>query len=91
MNLGERFQYHAPWCLTRWGLTGGALRPQRGCDEWHNPSWYLVVPFVGWLVWFPKAGFDRDGPEHLYAWGPWGHEGYIAQGCEICEEMVDER
>lgn len=91
MNIGERYQYWAPWTLTGSGLTGKPFRRQTGGDEWHNQSWMVNIPLVGMFVWFPKAGFDRTGREHIYAIGPSGTvHGRIVDGCATCTELLAE-
>jgi hypothetical protein len=95
MRLGRRELRFTPfWRLTRWGwlLFNGdwsALWPHRGCDEWHNPSWWLIIPMVGEVVVFTVVD-DRSGPEHLYAQGPDGWEGEDVSGCPICKEIKEE-
>ena len=91
MNIGERFMYYPPWDLTAWGLRRDALWPHRGGDEWHNGSWFVILPLLGEVVWFPKGGFDRSGEEHLYAWGPRGPAGgRVVADCATCCEFVAE-
>lgn len=83
--------YTPPWKLTRWGW-GFHSFPQRGCDEWHNRSWYVVLPF-GMFVIFPAYDewYDRvEGEEHLHSRGPEGTEGLIVEGCIICSEIREE-
>lgn len=56
-----RWQYHWPWAVTRPWLP----RVLRGADEHCNPSISVVVPLLGWLVWFYKRGpmrTEADGP-----------------------------
>lgn len=96
--LRHRLRYSPPWKLTRWGLMlntmfGRPGWPHRGCDEWHNRSWFVLVPLLGELVWFPKKGFDRSGTEHLYGMtgGPLAeYHGRIVDGCDICAEILEE-
>ena len=85
--------YSPPWRITQAGFIKSALRTQKGCDEWHNKSFYIVIPLVGMFVWWPE-GIDRTGEEHLWGWfwGPHGEEieGRIVEGCDICTEMLKE-
>lgn len=56
----RRWQYHAPWTLTRPWLP----RVARGADEWCNPSVYVVTP-LGSVVVFWRPGSlrtEQDGP-----------------------------
>ena len=86
----DRLQYRPPWKLTRWGFLPEYLfRLNRGCDEWHNQSRFVVIPLLGELVVF-VGPFDRTGPEHLFAYGPEGWAGHHKPGCPTCEEIVDD-
>lgn len=85
MNIG-RFSYTPPWQVTRWGFVS-PFKIQKGCDEWHNPSYFVVIPLLGVFVWFPTL--DRSGEEHVSGWTSYGgYEGRIAPGCEECKEFV---
>jgi hypothetical protein len=84
--------YIPPWKITQAGFIKTALRIQNGGDEWHNKSFYIVIPLVGMFVWWPE-GIDRTDEEHLYSvgWGPHGRVFYgrIVEGCDICEELME--
>ena len=79
-----RIQYWWPWRVT------DVWRPriEKSCDEWHNKSYLVVIPFVGVVVWF-FGPFNREGEEHVYGHGPDGYEGRIVDGCDICAEITD--
>lgn len=80
----SRFMYWAPWTVTRPWLP----RVGRGCDEWHNKSVLLILPFLGAFIFFWERDFNRDGEEHLYAWClSCGWEGAYHIDCDICNEI----
>lgn len=86
----KRLMYCPPWKLTHWGW-GFSPKPQRGCDEWHNRSWYVVTPLGMWAVFpFYDEWYDRvEGEEHLYGKGPLGYDGEIVGGCVVCAEILE--
>lgn len=88
----QRFWWDATWHNTRWGFMWKEryFLPTRGGDEWHNDSWFIVLPLLGQFIWFPKRSFDRSGPEHVFYYGPDGFEGQIYTDCDSCMEFVDE-
>lgn len=77
------FTYWPPWSVTRPWLP----RAFRGGDEWHNPSWALILPFLGAFIWFRLDWPRVDGGQHLYArfMGAW--EGVDQPGCLVCAEV----
>lgn len=76
--------YWKPWTLTRPFWFGGG----RGCDEHHNKSHFVILPLLGGFVFFWDRDFNRDGPEHIYAWDKFdGWEGTYHIDCEICNEI----
>ena len=83
----ERFQYHPPWWVTRWGWRWPLW--YRGTDEFHNPSITLIVPMVGLFVVFPGR-LNRSGGEHVFGYGPEGLFGAVVEGCDLCDEIVAE-
>jgi hypothetical protein len=89
----RRLQFIPFWRCTNWGFLlrrgEAGLRIRRGCDEYHNPSRYTAIPMVGSFILFDK-GYDTDKPEHLYARGPDGTEGYIDPTCAICTEILED-
>lgn len=92
--LRRRVRYSPPWHLVRWGLLwntmfGRVLWPHRGCDEYHNQSWFIIIPLIGEFVYFTKSGFQRD-VEHLYYLGPGGTEGFIDPDCSVCTEILED-
>lgn len=76
-------QFTPFWKLTQWGFLRRLVG--RGCDEYHNPSRYLIVPFVGMLVIF-RMTYGTTVP-HLSACidGKW--EGAMDTSCPICSEI----
>jgi len=66
----KRFQYWWPWRRTnQWPFIG------RGCDEFHNTSLMIGIPFIGMFVLFQF-------------WGPMRDEN--SPQCEECQSYVDE-
>jgi hypothetical protein len=90
--LRRRVRYCPPWKLTRWGLVwnmmfGRVMWPHRGCDEYHNKSWFILIPLVGEFTYFSKPGY-QTAREHLYGMGPDGVHGFVDPSCEICDEIM---
>lgn len=84
----RRFMWWNPWS----GVTD-PWKPRffRGCDEWHNKSVAVVLPFMGCFIFFWERDFSREGDEHVYArCGVNGWEGAIVDKCVICDEIVRE-
>jgi hypothetical protein len=83
-----RFPLDVMW-WTPWTITD-PWRPRvfRGCDEWHNKSWALIVPPLGGFVFF-RMRYARDHvSEHLNLWTRnEGWEGLYVVGCDICAEV----
>ena len=79
-----RFLWWSPRLVTQ------PWRPRvfRGCDEWHNPSWAIVLPFLGCFIVFVGREFGRPvGGEHLWAFVDGGWEGEFVDDCAICGEI----
>jgi hypothetical protein len=75
-----------PWTITDW------WRPQilRSCDEWHNPSFGLIIPPFGGIV-FWRMHYARVEEElHLYGWSVGEWEGLHVAGCDFCDEIVND-
>lgn len=73
-----------PWqCTDPW-----RFHAFRGGDEWHNPSWALIVPLLGGFILF-RMRYRRDHlREHLNLWTrDDGWEGLYVIGCPICAEI----
>ncbi len=91
----RRFRFIPFWRLTDWGchlsfMGGPILWPNKACDEYHNPSRFVIVPLVGEFVLFAK-GYNTDQPEHLYAYNPQdGWLGADVVGCHICTDIKEE-
>lgn len=79
----SRFQYWSPKGLTRWW----SFQFQRGCDEYHNKSIVIGVPFLGAIVVFWEREQD-GGEEHVCGHGPEGWTGVPKAECDICCEIV---
>lgn len=86
--ITQRHWYWPPWQCYRWGFNWPLIR--RGGDEWHNPSWIIMVPLLGAFIWFPNKGFNgRWGEEHVASYGrDTGFEGRVVAGCEGCDEFI---
>lgn len=85
-----RFQYRTPWTLPRWGfawLMGGHVG--RSCDEWHNPSKYVIVPLIGGFTWYTIRYPRTEGTQHVYAKIAGNVEGDVVAGCDICVEILN--
>lgn len=81
----ERFMWWSPTKVTQ------PWRPSvfRGCDEWHNPSVGVVVPFLGAFIWFTGRDFSRHGEPHVSAWGSGsGFVGRLVNGCADCSDFL---
>lgn len=90
MPLPLSFMFVPSPRLTRLGFVRDWMG--RGCDEWHNPSIYLIVPLVGQFVIFRMRYRRIEGAEHAYA----STNGNITDGiyhrnCPICIEIWGER
>jgi hypothetical protein len=68
----DRWWYHYPWTWTRPWLP----RFGWGCDEYCNPTWYLIGPFLGGIV-----VRYRRGPVRRFEDGP----------CEMCRAFDTQR
>jgi hypothetical protein len=60
---GKRWQYHPPWTVTQ------SWRPrlERGSDEYDNPSFIIIGPLLGMVVFFYGRTIDRS-PERSDFW-----------------------
>ena len=83
-NIG-RFQYSFPWHLYKWGFSRNPMFGHwgHGADEYHNKSIYLLVPGLGYFVWFKTnnrilhtGSATNKIPDIAYT-----------PGCEICQEL----
>lgn len=62
----------------------------KGCDEWHNKSYAVIIPFLGCYTWF-FGPFSRVGEVHIYAYnGSEGWSGKYDPNCDICKEIMDD-
>lgn len=87
MSAWRRVRFTPFWRVTRWGfLPEYALRLNRGMDEFHNPTRFLIVPLVGdVVVWGRNARYSL---EHLSGTDASGRfEGYDTPGCATCQEL----
>lgn len=79
------FMWWRPWNITQ------PWRPRafRGSDEWHNPSWCVIVPFLGAFIVF-RLDYERtEGGEHLHAYyRDEGWQGVMHIDCEICHQLI---
>lgn len=90
----RRFRFVPFWRVTRWGFIfenwrHRVARPlwiERGCDEFHNLSRYLIVPLVGEFVLFDR-GYNVDQAEHLSAYSNGEWFGVDVPGCRLCAEI----
>lgn len=93
----KRFYFTPFWKLTRWGWLfcnwpghGCPFKIHQGCDEYHNTSRYLIVPFVGDFTLFDRD-YDASQPEHIYSYSPErGFEGADVTNCAVCTEVKEE-
>lgn len=76
------FFYCAPWHLTRWWW----FKVGRGGDEYHNPSVFVILPFLGQFVFFWRA--DRSGPPHDIMATDTEFTGFLDPDCEVCMTLI---
>lgn len=79
----QRFMYWKPWEVTEpW-----KLGVQLGCDEFHNSSIMLQLPFLGCFIFFYNRRFQQE-TEHLHGMveeaGKKVVYGKVDSNCEIC-------
>ncbi len=85
----KRFQFTPFWRMTSWGFVSKPWRLQKGCDEYHNKSRFLIVPLFGGFVLFDK-NYDTIQPEHLFSYIDGAWNGVDVPGCSICAEIKED-
>lgn len=77
--------WYSPWSVTRPWLP----RFITGCDEWHNLSAGVNIPFMGMVLLFRMRFRCTEGYEHLHMWtAENGWEGLEVLGCTVCRDIM---
>lgn len=89
--MGDRFRWTPPWKLTSAGLLFGqgikGTFVGFSSDEYHNSTFYFMVPLVGFftVLYGQKLNFDTF---HLDAMCGDETEGLIDPDCTHCAEIL---